>query len=172
MRSIYFIPLVIFIVVGILLGGALFWHKQETPSALLNKPVPEFSLPSPLENEPGLSTADLKGKYSLVNLFASWCVSCKVEHPLLMELSKQNIVPIYGISWRDKPENTRKLLEEHGNPFTAIGNDFKGNVVLDFGITGAPETFVINPEGKIIYKHLGPLTPDVIKDVILPMVKQ
>ena len=164
-------PLIIFVFLIIFLGIGLFTHKDELPSALINTPLPEFSLPALKSNTP-FTPDDFKGHYSLLNIFASWCVSCHVEHPTLLRFSKTEKLPIYAISWKDKPEDTKRWLQEFSNPYTKIGVDIKGRVIIDLGVTGAPETFLINPEGLIIYKHLGPLTQDVLEDIIFPLTQK
>jgi cytochrome c biogenesis protein CcmG/thiol:disulfide interchange protein DsbE len=139
------------------------------PSPLIDKPAPEFSLP-PLPGESrGFSSADLQGKVSLVNTFASWCGPCRAEHPVLNVLAKTKRVPIFGINYKDKPEAAAAWIAELGNPYTRIGAD-DGRVGIDWGIYGVPETFIVDRSGRIRYKHVGPLTEADIEHTVLPLV--
>lgn len=140
------------------------------PSALLNKPVPAMTLP-PIDETMGIEgfgPDDLKGQVTLVNVFASWCVPCRDEHPLLMQLAKENGVTIYGINEKDAPENARKFLSELGNPYQRIGADANGRVAIEWGVYGVPETFVVNEKGIITYKHVGPLSEKAVTTSLLP----
>jgi cytochrome c biogenesis protein CcmG/thiol:disulfide interchange protein DsbE len=142
---------------------------QFVPSALLNKPAPDITL-RPIEgpNEaPGFGPQDLKGQVVLVNVFASWCVPCRQEHPLLMELAQQGVT-IYGINEKDAADNARKFLAELGDPYTRIGADPSGRAAIEWGVYGVPESFVVNAKGIITYKHVGPLTDLAIKEGLLP----
>ncbi len=154
----------------------LFWANidrdpNEVPSVLLNKPVPDFSLP-PVEglDTPGLDSAALKGQVSVVNVFASWCVPCRAEHPFLMELSKTGI-PIFGINQKDVAENARAFLAGLGNPYARIGADISGRVSIDWGVYGVPESFVVNANGVITYKHTGPITEKSLRQSVLPAIE-
>lgn len=142
---------------------------QFIPSALLNKPVPTIILdPIPGPNEaPGFGPENLKGQVTLVNVFASWCVPCRQEHPFLMDLAQKGVT-IYGINEKDAPENARKFLSELGDPYTRIGTDPAGRAAIEWGVYGVPETFVINPKGIITYKHVGPLNAKAIEEGLLP----
>jgi cytochrome c biogenesis protein CcmG/thiol:disulfide interchange protein DsbE len=141
------------------------------PSALIDKPAPSFKLPALLDGKPGLSSADLKGKVTLVNVFASWCVPCKEEHPLLMGLAKDGVV-LYGIDYKDKPEAARQLLAAMGNPYDRVGADSDGSTGIDWGVYGVPETYVVDSTGTIRYKQVGPLNREVIDNAILPLVRR
>lgn len=164
------IPLLIFITMVGFLGIGLLIHKEELPSALINEPLPEFSLPR-LKSDATLTPEDFKGHYTLLNIFASWCVSCRIEHPHLIRFIEKYDIPIYAISWKDKPQDTLNWLREFSNPYTKIGVDLKGRTIINLGVTGAPETFLVNPQGNIIYKHIGPLTMDVLEQTILPLTQ-
>lgn len=139
------------------------------PSALIGKPVPEFNLP-PIEGlsesgvpVPAFSNTDLtKGNITLVNFWASWCPPCRAEHPILMELGKRQDLELVGINQKDKAENARRFLGLHGNPFAKVGADPRGRVSIDWGVYGLPETFIIDAEGRIRFKHVGPLTQDIL----------
>jgi cytochrome c biogenesis protein CcmG/thiol:disulfide interchange protein DsbE len=164
--------------------AGLFWYAlhggdpSRLPSALVGKEVPDFTLPPVdglLEKEApvsGFAASDLKaGAPTLVNVFASWCVPCHEEHPILMELAKQPGVRLYGINYKDDPASARRFLGRFGNPFAHVGADTNGRVSIDFGVYGVPETYVIGGDGKIAYRHVGPLTEDVIKEKLLPLLQ-
>ena len=140
------------------------------PSPLIGKPVPEFSLPPVKGRSLGLATADLRGDVSLVNVFASWCVACRDEHPVLMRLKAHGTVPIYGIDYKDKPEDAARWLDDMGDPYTRTGADLAGQAGIDWGVNGVPETFVVDSQGRIAFKQVGPITPEILADVILPLV--
>jgi cytochrome c biogenesis protein CcmG/thiol:disulfide interchange protein DsbE len=164
------VPLVAFALM-ILFGWGLLKGGDDLPSALLDKPVPEFSLPPVLGREDGLSTQDLIGHVSLVNVFASWCVPCRAEHPLFVELSESGEVPLYGINYKDPPEQARAWLDELGDPYTRIGADRDGRVGIEWGVYGVPETYVIASDGTVAYRHVGPITGAILRDTIMPMVR-
>ncbi|HLG85811.1 MAG TPA: DsbE family thiol:disulfide interchange protein [Alphaproteobacteria bacterium] len=140
------------------------------PSPLIDQPVPTFDLPPLPGREHGLSSADLKGQVQIVNIFASWCIPCRAEEPVLMGLSKTAHVPIRGIDQKDKPEDALKYLAELGDPYTSIGMDSDRHVSIDWGAYGAPETFIVDAEGRIRFKQAAPLTPADVKDTILPLL--
>lgn len=167
-RLLFLLPLLVFVALaGIFLGRLLTrgYDPSTVPSALIGQPVPAFSLP-PLPDlvtegrpVPGLSSDDLRGKVTVLNVWASWCAPCQVEHPMLMRLSRDG-VNLVGIDYKDAPENGRRFLGRHGNPFRAVGVDASGRTGIDFGVYGVPETFVIGPDGRIRDKLVGILTPD------------
>jgi cytochrome c biogenesis protein CcmG/thiol:disulfide interchange protein DsbE len=172
-RLLYLVPLAVFIAVAVWFAVGLTRDPSKVPSALLDKPVPAFTLGAvPGMSVPGLSDTTIKGKVALVNVFASWCVPCKVEHPILMRLAAEKRVAIYGLNWKDKAEDATRWLKELGNPYTAIGHDESGRVGIEWGVYGAPETFVIDREGRVRYKYVGPITPTVLRDTILPLIAQ
>jgi cytochrome c biogenesis protein CcmG/thiol:disulfide interchange protein DsbE len=171
----YLLPLVFFAVIA----GYFLWaldparDPSAVPSALIDKPVPKFSLP-PIEGigSPGLATSDLKrGEVTLVNVFASWCVPCRAEHPLLMRLAEDDIATVYGINYKDKPVEAREWLEMLGNPYGRIGADRSGRAAVEWGVYGVPETFVVDAEGKIRYRHIGPIHRSELEETILPLVE-
>lgn len=144
---------------------------SEIPSALIDKPAPEFALP-PLEGfGPGFARADLGGKVTLVNAFASWCIPCRAEHPILMRMAKDGVA-IFGLNIRDKPEDAARFLKELGNPYARIGRDERGRVSIDWGIYGYPETFVVDKAGRIRYRHVGPITAHDVETLIRPMIAE
>lgn len=165
------VPLVAFALLG-LFGWGLFFGSSDLPSALIGKPVPEFSLPPVQGQTKGLATADLRGQVSLVNFFASWCVPCRAEHPLFMEVARSGEVPLYGINYKDKPDEAEAWLAELGNPYTRIGADLAGRVAIDWGIYGIPETFVIAPDGTIAYKVIGQMTRQILEEKVMPVVRR
>ena len=172
-RALFFLPLALFAILATYLGYGLTRDPQLVPSALIDRPVPAFDLPAVAGvQRPGLATATLKGEVSLVNVFASWCPPCRIEHPILMRLSREGDVPIYGINYKDKAEDATRWLRELGNPYRAIGWDFENRVAVDWGVYGAPETFVVDKSGTIRYRHVGAITPDILDKTLLPLVRE
>lgn len=165
-----YIPLIAFAVMVVFLGIGLTMDPREIPSPLIGKPVPQFNLPAVKGRALGLATADLRGQVSMVNVFASWCVACRDEHPLWVALSKKNIVPVHGLNYKDKPDDAQAWLGQLGDPYTRTGADIDGRVGIDWGVYGVPETFVIDKQGRIAYKHIGPITEAVLRDTLLPMI--
>lgn len=158
------IPVVVFAAIAALFWKGLSGEPSKIPSALIGKPVPEFALAAvPGINVPGFTTADLKaGKVTVVNVWASWCAPCRIEHPLLSDLAKRSDITLYGINYKDAPENAARFLGTLGQPFAAVGMDSDGRTAVDWGVYGVPETFVIDGQGIIRYKHIGPLSPEAI----------
>lgn len=167
--SIYALPVLLFAALAAGFYGGLGRDAAVLPSPLIDKPAPEFALPALRGNGSGFSSADLAGKVSLVNIFASWCTPCRAEHPVLNALAKADRVPIYGINYKDKPEAADAWLSELGDPYTKIGAD-GGRVGIEWGVYGVPETFVVDRAGRIHYRHVGPLTRTDIERTILPLV--
>ncbi|MGO9544601.1 MAG: DsbE family thiol:disulfide interchange protein [Rhodomicrobium sp.] len=173
------LPLIVVAGMLVFLAVALYsGDPSRLPSALIGKPVPEFALngiPNLLGDYgpvPGLSSAALKtGKVSILNVWASWCAPCMAEHPQLIELAQQG-VPIYSINYKDKPEAARRFLARNGNPFRAIGADENGLTAIDFGVYGVPETFVIDGNGRIVYRLPAPITPDILAKTIIPAIRK
>lgn len=172
MRPGVVVPLAVFAVIAVALGIGLQLKPSEIPSALIGKPVPEFALPAVQGTDKGLSSADLKGQVSIVNVFASWCVPCRVEHPLWEEVAATGGVPIYGINYKDKPENAAAWLAALGNPYARTGADLQGRVGIDFGVYGVPETFVVDANGIIQLKFIGPVDRNALETQILPKVRE
>jgi cytochrome c biogenesis protein CcmG/thiol:disulfide interchange protein DsbE len=176
MRLKFLIPAAVFLVVAALLAIGLTLDPGTLPSALIDKPVPDFDLPpirGRTENaKPGLKTEDLMGHVSLVNVFASWCLPCKAEHPIFMRLAADDVVPIYGLNYKDKPEDAARWLEELGDPYTRIGADEDGRVGIEWGVYGVPETYIIDREGRVRYRHVGPITPQDLESKILPIIER
>lgn len=143
------------------------------PSALIGHPAPQTNLP-PLEgmNVPGFASTSLAGKVTLVNVWASWCAPCREEHPLLLNLSQDTRFDIAGLNYKDQPENARRFLGSLGNPYRLIGVDQAGRAAIDWGVYGVPETFLVGRDGKILFKHVGPLTERAVADTVLPEIEK
>lgn len=168
----FLLPLAIFlIVVGFLFKG-LNLDPREVPSPLVGKPAPQFSLPRLDDGQKTFSPKDMLGQVWLFNVWASWCVACREEHPILVALSKENIVPVYGMDYKDTREDAEQWLNQGGNPYLATAVDADGRVGIDYGVYGVPETYVIDKAGIIAYKQIGPITEEVLRDKILPLVKR
>ena len=166
------IPLALFVVLFGFLFAGLGLNPREVPSPLVGKPAPAFRLARLHQPEEMLGTTDLKGQVWLLNVWASWCVSCRVEHPLLIELSKSKLVPIVGLNYKDKPDEGVAWLRQHGNPYDVSVVDRDGRVGIDWGVYGVPETFVVDKAGLIRYKHIGPVDAAAIEKKILPLVRE
>ena len=165
-------PFIIFVVLaGFLLVG-LNLNPREVPSPLINKPAPAFNLPQLHDPSKQFSAEEMLGKVWLLNVWASWCVSCRQEHPVLMNLARQNIVPIYGLDYKDKRENGLGWLSNGGDPYVLSASDSEGRVGIDYGVYGVPETYVIDKQGVIRYKQIGPVTPENLQEKILPLVAE
>lgn len=174
-RLFVLLPLLVFLgLAGLFLSQLLSGRDtSEIPSALIGLPAPQTDLP-PLEGTslPGLESKDFAGKVTLVNVFASWCAPCREEHPVLLGLSQDKRFTLAALNYKDQPENARRFLGDLGNPYQAIGVDPAGRAAIDWGVYGVPETFVIGKDGKIAYKHVGPLTPDSVKALLLPQIEK
>ncbi|MER8811055.1 DsbE family thiol:disulfide interchange protein [Mesorhizobium australicum] len=168
-----YLPLLVFLgLAGLFLSQLLSGRDaSEVPSALIGLPAPRTNLP-PLEgsNLPGLDSKAFAGKVTLVNVFASWCAPCREEHPVLLALAQDKRFAMAALNYKDRPENARRFLGDLGNPFQAIGVDEAGRTAIDWGVYGVPETFVIGKDGKIAYKHVGPLTPESTRELLLPQI--
>ncbi len=171
-RLLFILPLVLFL--GVVVWASIPLIRGDDPRVLpssrVGKPAPDFELAPLPGHEAGLSRADLGGEPVLVNVFASWCVPCLAEHPLLTKLAREDGVTIYGINYKDRPRDALEWLEEHGNPYARIGTDRDGRTGIDWGVYGVPETFLIDKDGWVRYRHAGPLTPTLVEQLILPML--
>jgi cytochrome c biogenesis protein CcmG/thiol:disulfide interchange protein DsbE len=167
-----FIPIAVFVVLVIAFGFGLRRDPSRIPPTLIDQPAPSFELASVREGGPGFSSADLEGKVSLVNIFASWCVACVYEHPTLVDIAEAGGPAIYGLAWKDEPGATAQWLDRLGDPYTATGDDASGRVAIDFGVTGAPETYVVDKTGHVRYKHVGVITPQDWRNTIGPLVAE
>ncbi|WNJ99721.1 DsbE family thiol:disulfide interchange protein [Thalassospiraceae bacterium LMO-JJ14] len=171
-RFLYILPLAGFLLIGVYLAIGLGLDPQKLPSMLEGKPVPAFDLPG-LEgrDEKGLKNTDLQGDVSLVNVFGSWCVACRVEHPFLMTIKENGWVPIHAIDWREPDRQAGPAwLRRHGDPYTLAGDDPRSIAAISFGVTGAPETFVVDKKGIVRYKHVGPITKEVWNGTLEPLI--
>ena len=168
----FLLPMGIFLVLVVFLGIGLRLDPKEVPSPLIDKPAPAFALARLDKPEQKISRDDLLGKVWLLNVWASWCVACRQEHPLLVEFAKAKLLPIYGLNYKDKPDAGRKWLADFGNPYTASLSDLDGRVGIDFGVYGVPETFIIDRQGMVRFKHIGPVTPEVLRTQIEPLVRK
>jgi cytochrome c biogenesis protein CcmG, thiol:disulfide interchange protein DsbE len=169
-RYLPLIPVVLFAVFAAAMYFGLKNDPRALPSVVVNKPMPPFSLAPVLPGQPGLAKTDLIGRVSLVNVFGSWCGVCVEEHPTLLDLSARKAVAIYGVDWKDSPAEGAAWLNERGNPFTRVGSDQAGRLALDLGVSGAPETFVVDKHGQVRFKQVGAITPDVWRDTLGPLV--
>ncbi len=178
-RQWLYVPVAIFGVVAALFAFALTsGDPSKLPSALIGKPVPQFTF-EPLAGVegqgpplPGFSAADLAGgQVTVVNFWASWCVPCVEEHPLLVELSEKEGIKVFGVNYKDQPDAARRFLSRYGNPFAALGTDSNGRGAIEWGVYGMPETFVVKGDGKIAYKHVGPMTRASLAEKILPAIR-
>jgi cytochrome c biogenesis protein CcmG/thiol:disulfide interchange protein DsbE len=168
----FLIPLALFVVIVVFLAIGLKLNPREVPSPLIDKPAPAFQLARLDRPQETVRAADLRGKVWLLNVWASWCVACLQEHPVLVEFSRQGVVPIYGLNYKDKPDAAQAWLAKHGNPYALSIMDMDGRVGIDYGVYGVPETFLIDRQGVIRFKQIGPVTPEVIDRKILPLIKQ
>ena len=172
-RVIYLLPLLLFLVLAGYFAVSLRPNHDihELPSAMIEKPAPTFDLAGLGESKP-LALDTLKGHPFVINFFASWCVPCRIEHPLLLRLAEQNHLPLYGIDYKDKPEDGSRLLATFGDPYRQVGMDRDGTVGLNFGVYGVPETYVVDSTGVIRKRFVGPLTADTVDKELLPLLKQ
>lgn len=164
--------LIIFILVGLLWRELFYAKPNEIPSPLIGVNVPQFQLPDLIQSQSVFSHNDLKGRVVLLNVWATWCYACGLEHEMLMKINREYHIPIYSIDYKDDPDAAKKLLAANGNPYEMTGNDISGNVAIDFGVYGTPETFVISPQGKIIYRHVGSINQQTWDEVLYPMIKR
>ena len=173
MKSLRFVlPLLVFIVLLGFLWRGLSLNPREVPSPLIDKPAPSFQLARLDQPSKAVSEKDLRGQVWLLNVWASWCVSCMDEHPVLLDFSKRNVVPIYGLNYKDNRDAALAWLTQHGNPYAVSLSDPEGRVGIDYGVYGVPETYVIDKAGVIRYKRIGPVTQEVLAQKILPLVKE
>jgi len=168
----FLIPLGIFAVIVVFLSIGLSLNPREVPSPLIGKPAPGFRLAQLQAPAKTFAREDMAGQVWLLNVWASWCVSCRDEHPVLLDLARAKEVPILGLNYKDQPEDAIAWLKKFGDPYTLSITDRDGRVGIDYGVYGVPETFVIDKAGVIRYKQIGPVTPDALKDKILPLVRE
>ena len=172
-RIVYLVPLAVFLVLAAYFWVGLGKDPQIIPSVLIDQPVPAFALKPIKGRELGFASDDLPGQVSLVNIFGSWCVACRIEHPFLMKLKADGVVPIHGIDWREKdPDAGPAWLAKYGDPYTLVGDDPDSKAAIAFGVTGAPETFIVDARGVIRYKQIGPITPKIWEKELWPIVQK
>jgi len=166
------IPLVIFIILIVFLGIGLTRDPSLVPSPLIDKQLPEFSLEQVKNMDETLSSVDLHGQVSLLNVWASWCVACRSEHPVLLKLARSGLVNIYGLNYKDQRDDAIRWLDYYGDPYTTSAYDHTGKIGIEYGVYGVPETFVIDKKGFIRYKHIGPVTDEILEKKILPIIEK
>lgn len=165
-------PLVIFLGILFFLWRGLSLKPEVLPSALLGKPTPHFRLTDLLSPTYPFTEQNFKGQVTLLNVWASWCYACEREHPVLMEIKNHYHIPIYGITYKDDPKKTQSVLNEWGNPYSRLGNDASGEVAMDFGVYGTPETFIIDKKGNIAYRHVGAINQEIWENELLPVIQR
>jgi cytochrome c biogenesis protein CcmG, thiol:disulfide interchange protein DsbE len=168
----YLLPLLAFLVLAIFLGLGLSLNPREVPSPLIDKPAPAFSARLLAQPEKTLSRDELVGKAWILNVWASWCAPCRDEHPLWVDYAKRSPVPIYGLNYKDKAPAAQAWLQQLGNPYAESLADPEGRIGIDYGVYGVPETFIIDAKGVVRFKHVGPITPEVLRDKIEPVLKR
>jgi cytochrome c biogenesis protein CcmG/thiol:disulfide interchange protein DsbE len=168
----FLLPLGIFVTLVLFLGIGLRLNPREVPSPLIGKPAPQFNLTQLDDPDKMISPKDMLGQVWLLNVWASWCVSCRQEHPVLMDFSRQNVLPIIGLNYKDVRADGVAWLRQFGNPYRLSAFDANGRVGIDFGVYGVPETFVIDKRGVIRFKQIGPVTPAVITEKFIPLIKE
>ncbi|MGE5097106.1 MAG: DsbE family thiol:disulfide interchange protein [Betaproteobacteria bacterium] len=166
------LPLAAFTILAAFLGMGLTLNPRELPSPLIGKPAPDFSLPRLHAAQELIAPAQLRGRVWVLNVWASWCSSCRAEHEQLMALARREALPIYGLDYKDERDAGIAWLARHGNPYVASAFDAEGRAGIDWGVYGVPETFLVDAQGVIRYKHIGPLTPAVIEGQILPLARE
>ncbi|MBX3532387.1 MAG: DsbE family thiol:disulfide interchange protein [Rhizobiaceae bacterium] len=166
----YIVPLGVFVVLCVFLGIGLTRDPRIVPSPFIGKPAPGFTLTALHDPQVSFSPEQMKGKVWLLNVWASWCPACKIEHPVLNDMSRRGIVPIVGLNYKDQRADAKRWLQQNGDPYQLSVWDIDGKVGIDYGVYGAPETFVIDKQGVIRYKQIGPVTPEVLEKTLLPLI--
>lgn len=168
----FLVPFGIFMILFVFLGAGLRLNPREVPSPFIGKPAPQFAASSLEDSGKSVAPSDMAGKVWLLNVWASWCASCRVEHPVLMGFARAGSVPVVGLNYKDQRDEGIGWLRQHGNPYVLSAFDQDGQIGIDYGVYGVPETFVIDKHGVIRFKHAGPLTQQVMTDTILPLIKE
>ncbi len=172
MKAKFLIPLVLFVVLVVFLAIGLNRDPHEVPSPLINKSAPAFDIAQLEEANKTFSPASMKGQVWILNVWASWCVACREEHPVLVELAKSQIAPVIGLDYKDKRDDALAMLSRQGNPYTLSAFDGNGRVGIDYGVYGVPETYIIDKAGVIRFKHIGPITTELLNQKIYPLVSE
>ena len=172
MKVKFLIPLLLFVLLVIFLAVGLNRDPQEIPSPLINKPAPAFEIPQLSETNQTFSPASMKGQVWILNVWASWCVACREEHPVLVELARSKVAPVIGLDYKDKREDALAMLAKQGNPYLLSAFDANGRVGIDYGVYGVPETYVIDKAGTIRFKHVGPITMNILNQKIYPLINE
>ncbi|MFI4920936.1 MAG: DsbE family thiol:disulfide interchange protein [Gammaproteobacteria bacterium] len=167
----YALPVAVLLALVALFARGLFLDPTVVPSPLIGKAAPAFSLPDLADSKQTLTQAELQGKVSLLNVWGSWCVACRDEHPVLMQFAAEHVIPIYGLDYKDDRQAALDMFAKQGNPYTAVAYDASGDATIDWGVYGAPETFLLDKHGIIRYKYIGPLTPELIRDDLLRRIQ-
>jgi cytochrome c biogenesis protein CcmG/thiol:disulfide interchange protein DsbE len=168
----FLLPLGLFAGLVVLLAVGLTLNPREVPSPLIGKPAPEFRLPQLHQPESTFASAEMKGKVWVLNVWASWCVACREEHPVLSDFARSRAVPLYGLNYKDQRNDAIAWLKRYGDPYELSVFDLDGRVGIDYGVYGVPETYVIDKQGVIRYKRIGPVTPAILKDKIVPLIAE
>ena len=168
----YYLPLGIFVLLVLLLGVGLSLNPREVPSPLIGRPAPQFQLPQLQDTGKTFSPKELQGKVWVLNVWASWCAACRDEHPVLTDFAVSGIAPVYGLNYKDKRDEALAWLKRFGDPYAASLFDADGRVGIDYGVYGVPETYVIDKQGVIRYKRIGPVTPEIVKQKIIPLIAE
>jgi len=168
----YLLPLGVFAVLVLLLGVGLSLNPREVPSPLIDKPAPPFRLPQLHQPERTFAPEEMKGKVWIFNVWASWCVACREEHPVLAELARSGIAPLYGLNYKDRRDDALAWLKRYGDPYVASTVDAEGRIGIDYGVYGVPETYIIDKQGVIRYKRIGPVTPELVQKKIAPLIAE
>jgi cytochrome c biogenesis protein CcmG/thiol:disulfide interchange protein DsbE len=172
MKTKFLIPLLLFVVLVVFLAVGLNRDPHEVPSPLINKPAPAFDIPQLAQENKTFSPESMKGQVWILNVWASWCVACREEHPVLVELANSQQAPVIGLDYKDKREDALAMLAKQGNPYVLSAFDANGRVGIDYGVYGVPETYVIDRAGIIRFKHIGPITPAVLNEKIYPLLSE
>ena len=172
MKVKFLLPLLLFIILVVFLAIGLNRDPQEVPSPLINKPAPAFDIPQLSDANQSFSPASMKGQVWILNVWASWCVACREEHPVLVELANSKVAPIIGLDYKDKREDALAMLAKQGNPYLLSAFDSNGRVGIDYGVYGVPETYVIDKAGTIRFKHIGPITMNILNQKIYPLISE
>jgi cytochrome c biogenesis protein CcmG/thiol:disulfide interchange protein DsbE len=165
------VPIAIFAIISLFLYKGLDRNPRDLPSALIDKPAPAFALPVLGEETRNWSPQAYSGQVWLLNVWGSWCAACQIEHPVLEDLARSGVAPIVGLAWKDRPEASAGWLRRFGNPYSVVVSDVDGRAGIDWGVYGAPETFIIDRQGKIRFKHVGPVTPELVQTRLLPLIE-